>query len=217
MFQKQFKRVRSNILPFVYIGLFVGFVLGKASLFRRIGSLNDFFIFARINTYYPDSGQTVFFNHFDTSILTFLLVAIFAFAGLHRIVFGDQESFYQNQGSFSGALESFGSLLAIAWLGLIAGISLPTLIFQGIESCITFLLYAIYPLLFLIEVTICTAFLSSNSLDKLQDLFGRHNRFRLGMRVEGLTILVMGILILSYEHKYTAIIKSFTFWVRSLF
>jgi len=217
MFQKQLKRVRENILPFVYIGLFIGVVLGKASLFRRIGWLNDYFLYAKIDTFYPDSGQIVFLNHFDTSTLTFLLVALFAFAGLHRIVFGDQESYFEIGGSFSGSLESFGSLLAIAWLGLIFGIALPALIFQGFKSCITFLLYAVYPMLFLIEVTICTAFLSSNSLDKFQDLFGRYNRLRLGMRMEGLTILGIGILILAYENKYVATIESFTIWVKSQF
>ena len=61
MFRKQIKRVRENILPFVYIGMFIGIVIGKASLFRRIDWLNDYLLYAKIDTYYPDSGQIVFF------------------------------------------------------------------------------------------------------------------------------------------------------------
>ena len=215
--KKQIQRVRDNILPFVYIGLFVGVVLGKANLFRKIGWINDYILYANIDTKYPDSGQILFFNHFGTSTLTFLLVALFAFAGLHRIIFADQESHFENTGSFSRSLESFGSLLAIAWLGLIVGIALPVLLYQGIESCITFLVFAVYPMLFLIEVTICTAFLSSNSLDKLQVIFGRYTRLRLGIRMEGVVVLGIGILILTYEAKYSAILKSFAVWVKSQF
>jgi hypothetical protein len=94
---------------------------------------------------------------------------------------------------------------------------LPTLIFQGVVSCITFSVYAVYPLLFLIEVKICTAFLSGDSLYKLQVQFARFSSWKLGVRIEGLVILGMATLMLAYQAKYSAKLEAFTYWARSLF
>ncbi len=216
MFDNQIQRVKDNILPFTYIGLFIGVVIGKASWFRKIGWLNDYFRFSKIDTHYPDSGQIIFFNHFDPDTLTFLLIALFAFSAFYRIVFGTHERDSGNSRSINQTIENFGSLLAIAWLGLIAGIMLPTLIYEGIASCITFLVYAVYPLLFLIEVKICTAFLSGNSLYKLQVHFARFTRWKLGVRIEGLVILGLATLMLAYQDKYSATLESFTLWAKSI-
>jgi hypothetical protein len=216
MFQSQVQRVVDNILPFSFIGLFVGIVIGKASLFRSFGSLNNYFNYAVIDTHYPDSGQNLFFDHFNPDTLTFLLVAMFAFAACSRLVFGIREKFPEDGRGNIRSLENFGSLLAIAWLGLILGISLPTLLFQGFGSCIKFLVNIAYPILFLIEVRICTTFLSGKSLYKVHELAGGYNKNNLGIRAEGLVILVLAILMLTYQDRQSEAVRSFTYWIRSI-
>jgi hypothetical protein len=216
MFRSQVEKVKNNILPFTVIGLCVGIVIGKASLFRSIGSINRYFNYAAIDTHYPDSGQMLFFNHFNPDTLTSLLVAIFAFSAISRLVFGIREDFPEDGRGNIRTLENFGSLLAIAWLGLILGISLPTLFFQGVSSCIKFLVFIAYPLLFLIEVKICTGFLSGKSLYKVHELAGGYNKRSLGIRAEGLVIMVLAILMFTYQDRQTEAVSSFTHWIRSM-
>jgi hypothetical protein len=214
MFRYQLKRVKDNIIPFACIGLLVGIVIGKASWFRGFPSLNSYFGYAGINTYFPDSGQIAFYNHFSPDTLTFLLVAIFIFAGMTRLVLGFKERGPEDRTSVMQSLDNLGSLLAIAWVGLILGITIPVFIFQGLNSCAIFFVNIFYPLIFLIEVSLCTEFLAGPILDKIHRLIG--NKAKLGTRVEGLVILGLGILILTFQGQHADTIDSFTGWITSM-
>ena len=214
MFNYQLKRVKDNILPFACIGLLIGTVIGKASWFRSFPSLNNYFGYAGISTYFPDSGQIVFYNHFSPDTLTLLLVAIFGFAGITRLVLGVTERGPQDRTSIMQSLESIGALLAIAWLGLILGIMIPVFIFQSVTSGVNFLVNIFYPLIFLIEVSLCTELLSGNYLNKVRRLIG--NKANLGIRVEGLLILGLGGLILTYQSQHADTIDSLTVWITSI-
>ena len=216
MFQNQIQRVKENILPFIFIGLFVGVVIGKASWFRSFAWVNDYLNYAGIDTRYPDSGQSLFFNHFGPATLTFLLVAMFAFSGIYRIALGVREKGPKERKGFNQSLESIGSLLAIAWLGLILGIMLPTLVFQGFASFITFFVNVSYPLVFLVEVNIGAAFLSGNTLKKVHDLAGGYHREMLATRAEGIVLLSPSIIMITYQQKHLDTIKSFTVWIKSM-
>jgi hypothetical protein len=215
VFYHQIQRAKENVLPFIGMGLFIGILAGKASWFRSFGWLNDYFVYAGINTYYPDSGQTLFFNYFDSGPLTFFVIAIFAYSAFSRVIFGIDEKGPRNCREIIRAIENFGSLLATAWLGLILGIMLPTLIFQGVVSCMTFSVYAVYPLLFLIEISICTAFLMSHALYRMKEFVGR-GKLKLGVRLEGLFLLGLTILMFTYEGKHSAAVDSFVLWAKSM-
>jgi hypothetical protein len=215
MFKKYFQRVINNILPFVFMGLIVGNVIGNASWLRGVGWINDFLNYADINTYYPDSGQSLFLDHFGPATLTFLLIAMIAFAGIHRIGFGSRERNSRDTKGFSHTLESFGSLLAIAWLGLILGIALPVLILQGFTKFMVFFLNVSYPLVFLVEVVICVAFLSSAFLKKVHSLAGGFGPQSLVIRVEGIVLLLLSAVMLAFQQKHQDLIYSFTYWVKS--
>jgi hypothetical protein len=216
MFDNQIQRVKDNILPFVFIGLIIGIVIGKASWFRSIGWINSYLKYSGINTYYPDSGQILFLNHFGPETLTFLLVAMFAFAGIYRIALGSREEGPRSSSGMVQSFENFGSLLAIAWLGLILGIAVPTLIFQGFSSFIAFFVSVFYPLVFLTEVNFCTSFLSGDTLRKVHDSIERYGRGNLGIRAEGICLLALSILMLTYVDKHTDVINSFTHFIRSI-
>ena len=210
MFKQYFRKAGISILPFLFMGLTVGIVIGKASWFRGIGWMNDYLNYADINTYYPDSGQSLFLSHFGPATLTVLLIAMFAFAGIHRIVRGSREK----KGT-THTLESFGFLLSMAWLGLIVGIAVPALIFQGFRPFMMFFLNVSYPLVFLVEVAICTAFLAGPFLKKLHSLAGGFGPQSLVIRVEGLVLLLLSALMLAFQENHLDLIDSFTHWVKS--
>ena len=206
-------KVKSNILPFIIIGLVLGLVIGKASKLRGIGTINDWLNFASINTYFPDSGQRLFFNYFFPEVLTFFLVVMLALAGFHRLVRGDREKFPDDRNSNSQALDNFGSLLAIAWLGLLIGISVPVMIYEHPLRGLEFLANAAFPLVFLIEVQVCTAFISGTGLNVVYNLAGGHSRTAVSVRAEGLVlVLAAGALMTFMEHHYQAI-DWFVRWV----
>jgi hypothetical protein len=215
MFKRYFQKVKNNILPFLFMGLIVGNVIGNASRLRGVGWINDFLNYADINTYYPDSGQTLFLYYFGPATLTFLLIAMIAFAAIHRIGFGSREKNSRDTNSFSHTLESFGSLLAIAWLGLILGIALPVLILQGFTKFMVFFLNVSYPLVFLVEAMICVAFLSSPFLKKVHSLVGGFGPQSLVIRIEGIVLLLLSTVMLAFQSNHLDLIDSFTYWVRS--
>lgn len=193
------------------MGLLLGIVIGKASWLRSFGWINEYLVYAKINTYYVDSGQTIFLDHFDAGILMYLLIAIFVTAALQRVFLGIRDQGQKTAGVIP-TLASFGSLLAIAWAGMILGISIPTFIFQGYGKFVIFFLYIIYPLLFLIELKICTDFLSG----KLYAIVGLRGPSRLGIRVEGLVVMGIALTMLTYQELYFASIRSFTRWANSM-
>ena len=215
MFRHQIDRVKENMLPFAGIGLFIGILAGKASWFRSVPWLNDYFVYAGINTYHADSGQTLFLSYFDSDPLTFFLIAIFAYSALSRVIFGVDEKGPRNCRGIVRAVENFGSMLAIAWLGLIVGIMVPTFIFQGVVSGITFSVHAVYPLVFLIEVSICTAFLMSHPLYRMKDFIGR-GKLKPGVRLEGLFLLGLTIVMFTYEGKHAALVDSLVLSAKSV-
>jgi hypothetical protein len=208
MFQKMILKM---ILPFFCMGLLLGIVIGKASWLRSFGWMNEYLAYAKINTNYVDSGQTIFLDHFDASILMYLLIAILVTGALQRVYFGVRDQGYRSAGVIQ-TLATFGSLLAIAWLGMILGISIPTFLFQGYGKFVTFFLYIIYPLLFLIKLEICTAFLSG----KLLAIVGLRGVSKLGIRVEGLVVMGIALTMLTYQELYFASIRSFTRWANSM-
>jgi hypothetical protein len=215
MFRNQIKRITSNVVPFVFVGLFLGLFIGKASWFRQFGLLNDFLIRARINTRYYDSGQMIFMKYFDRGSLMTMLVLLLAFAAVHRLVIGIHER--RSLWNFNQTIDRLGSYVAIAWLGLIVGITVAALINQSIAIGVIFLTNAMYPLLFLVEVVLINSILNRNGLLNLPIQNDIYQKLRVGIRLDGLVILILGGLILTYQGKYHSTIYSFTNWVRSLF
>jgi hypothetical protein len=216
MFFSQVQRVKNNILPFALIGLCVGIVIGKASWFRSFRPIREFFDYAGIYTRYPDSGQGLFFDHFNEDTLTLLLVVMFLLSALSRLVLGIREKFPEDSRGNIHTLDNFGSLLAIAWMGLMLGISVPVFALQGFSSFAKFIVYIVYPLVFLIEVKICTAFLSGNSLYAVHNMAGGHRRPKLGIRAEGLVVLILAILMLTFQSRQYEGIELFVNWIQSL-
>jgi hypothetical protein len=215
MFRTQIQRVLGNTLPFIFIGMFVGLFIRNATWFRSIGWFNDWLVYTRINTRYFDSGQMLFMRGFNPDSLTYMLVCLCFFSALHRIVFGSHGR--HSRWDFNQSIEQLGSFLAIAWLGLIVGITVPALIYQSIQSGVSFLTNAVYPLLFLVEVTLINGLLYRSSLLVFLSQNRIYHKLKNVIRLDGLIALALGILMLTYQNKYDSLLYSFTRWVRSLF
>ena len=214
MIQKQITRLKENILPFIYVGLFVGLFIGKASWFRQLGWIDDYIRFAGLRTFYPDSGQMLFFDYFNPNALTSLLVALIAISALHRMATGVHERYSKND--IGHTFELFGSLLSIAWLGLIVGIMPAVLIFQGFTTFLAFVSNAVFPLLFLLEIVVLRAFLDISRLLIVPIPFHWYREWRMGVRLDGVLILLLAGLMLAYVDWYNSRLLDFTSWVRSL-
>ncbi len=214
MIKKQVGRVKQNILPFLYVGLFVGLFVGKASWFRQFDWIREYLSFARINTSYPDSGQRLFFDHFNPNILTLLLVVLFTVSAIHRIIFGKHERYSKND--VGQTLEIFGSMLSIAWLGLILGITPAVLVFQGFSSFMAFVVNAVYPLLFLVEIVVLRTFLDISRLVIVPVPFNWYREWRVGVRLDGILVLALAGVMLAFQQWYNNELSAFTGWVRSL-
>jgi hypothetical protein len=206
MFNHQIQRIRDSIVPFACIGLLISVFIGKASWFRSIGFVRDFLKSSGIYSRYPDSGQQVFFSYFDSEVLTYILILILIFTGLWRTVVGKEESGFMQHDVLS-PLERFGSLLAIAWLGLIVGMVVPIGFYEGFASSFTFFATAVHPLLFLVSVALMSAFLSSELLAKVGSTVDRRMPGGLGTRAEGLVILGSGLLLTAFQDEYFAIVN----------
>ena len=205
MFNLQIQRIRESIVPFACVGVFIGVFIGKASWFRTFDFVRDFLRFSGISSRYPDSGQQVFFSYFDSEVLTYILILILIFTGLWRTVVGNEESGFMQRDVIS-PLERLGSLLAIAWLGLIVGMVVPIGIYEGLASAFSFLATAVHPLLFLASVTLFSVFLSSGVLAWVRSFVDRKIPGGLGTRAEGLVILGMGLSLTAFQDKYFAIV-----------
>ena len=142
MIKQQFNKVKNSIIPFIFIGLFLGFFIGKVSWLRSFGFVRKYLYNAQIYPNYDDCGQTLFFEYFDAKILTYILLSMFITMGLGRLVF-NKINFVRGQ-SWLSVLEKLGSILAIAWLGIMIGMTAPILIIQGMYSAVIFLAKGIF-------------------------------------------------------------------------
>jgi hypothetical protein len=215
MFNYQIERVKENILPFFWIGIIVGIVIEKAEYLSGIDWLNSYLNYANIKIDYQTIGQKIFFEHFAPNTLMFLLVAIFFLSAVHRVFWGALEKEPKERKGIIYALENFGSLLGIAWLGLMLGIMLPALIFEGYSSFFKFLIFSTYPIVFLFEVSICTVFLYWEGLHKIPEYFDGYSKWRLGTRLEGVGILCLAILFLTYHKQHESMMNKFSQWLLS--
>ncbi|EIF41619.1 hypothetical protein DOK_17955, partial [gamma proteobacterium BDW918] len=156
---------------------------------------------------YKDSGQSIFFEHFAPNTLLYILIAIFFFSALHRTIIGAIEKPPKHNEGAIYALENFGSLLAISWLGLMIGIMGPALYYEGFASFVKFLVLAIYPVMFLVEVSLCIAFLYWEGMRKIPTYIDDRTGWKWGTRAEGAFVLLLALIMLTYHQQYDSFIK----------
>lgn len=200
MWKIQKKRIKANIIPFAMIGLIVGGFIGFANQLKELSWLNGYLRYANITMDFSDLGSSVMFEHLAPNTLVVLLIAIFLFSALRRILFGALEAAPTEQSGIVFALENFASLLAIAWLGIMFGLLVPALAFSGWKAMAGFALLMLYAAIYLIEVSAATMLTHLQLISKLPIFTHERGRWKMKTRLEGIVILAIGFAALTY-HK----------------
>lgn len=213
MFNGQIERIANNIGAFIWIGFIAGICVGTEEWFEKQEFVRCYLDYADLNIDISSFSETVFFEHFAPNTLILLLIAIYILSALHRMVFGSLEREPREKSGTIYSLENFSSLLAIAWLGMMLGISIPAFVFEGVYSFLKFLLLALYPSIYLVEVTLLTSLLYCEGLHKPPEFLNDKAAWKAGTRLEGFFILILGFLMLTYHQQYNEMMNSFSTWV----
>ncbi|HCG9714657.1 TPA: hypothetical protein NKP66_004615, partial [Vibrio parahaemolyticus] len=208
IWKEQLDRVTSNILAFIILGLLSGFIVGGKSTLESWELLNRYFEFANITVDYTDFGSSLLSEHLAPNSLALILICSFVFSAMHRIIFGAIETRPGEQKGVIYSLVNFGSLLAIAWLGLMLGISVPAAFFDGWSIGLKFLIVAIYPLMFLIEVVFCLKLLYWTGVNEKPEFVEDQTRWKRRTRLEGVGVLMVAFLLFTFNSQYQDFMKS---------
>ncbi|MCZ4307407.1 hypothetical protein [Vibrio atlanticus] len=199
---EQLERVYSNILAFIILGLFSGFIVGGQSTLESCEWLNSYLKFANIEIDYGDFGSSLLSEHLAPNSLTLILIFTFILSALHRIFFGAIETKPGYKKGVTYSLVNFGSLLAIAWLGLMVGISFPALIFDGFSTAMRFWIISIYPIMFLIEVVFCLKLLYWGGLCEIPVYIEERKQWKRRTRIEGVFVLAVAMFFVTFYEQY---------------
>jgi hypothetical protein len=146
-------RILNNIFPFLIIGALSGYIsVCKVSLESLIW-LQDLQSFMKIDIDWEAISIDMFSEHAAPQSLTVIIVSLTFFSILHKLVYGE----VQELNTWFGmkvvlSLENFGSLLAIAMLGLILGVAMSALTTGDVYSFIKFILVSTFPILTLVLI-----------------------------------------------------------------
>ncbi|WP_152439491.1 MULTISPECIES: hypothetical protein [unclassified Marinobacter] len=143
--------------PFILTGLFAGLAIGLSEYLRKMDWLVSYLDYASIDFDLADAAQKILDENLAPTTLVFLVVIIFTMSALHRIFFGAMEFEPKERKGIIFILENFASLLGIAWLGLMWGLSVPALIFESKELFCGLLLMSLFPLILIFQLTVITS------------------------------------------------------------
>lgn len=201
MFQQQWLRVKQNIKPFIYLGILSGFITSFQKELENNTIINWFLEYSELQINYDQFAKNILFEHFAPTSLSFLICMLFLMSAIHRIIYGAVEFKPSEQRGTIYAIENFISLLAIALLGLMIGISIPAGLFEGAEMLIKFMIIAITPVLTLIVVTAITQLIHHEGIHKLPKYLDEHSKWKVRTRIEGIVVLLATLLFAAHQ-KY---------------
>jgi len=202
MFKLQLQRIRENALPFVFTGLFSGLAIGLSEYFRQVDWLTDYLNYASIDLDLNEAAQKILNENLAPTTLVFLVVVIFTLSALYRIWFGAMESEPKERKGLIFVLENFASLLGIAWFGLMLGLVIPAAIFEGKELAFSLLVMSAFPLILIFQLTMITSIIYLELFHKFPEWADKNSIWRMGTRLEGVMILALVFLFVTYHAVY---------------
>ncbi|EIU6827871.1 hypothetical protein L5176_004472 [Vibrio parahaemolyticus] len=211
IFNKQLNRVRDNICAFILLGMLSGFIVGGEDYLSDLKHLNYLLSLLDVQIDYKELGSSLMFEHLAPNSLVLILVFTFLFSSLHRIFHGAIPAEKVEEKGIIYSLVNFGSLLAIAWLGIMLGISIPALIFDGWKVSISFWILTIYPILFLIEIACCQLLMYAEGLSERPVFKEDMKAWARKTSLEGIAILVLAFVVLIGIEKH----QTFIGWIVS--
>ncbi len=193
IFSKQLHRTIQNIYPFIWLGLFSGILIGNAGSIQSNSIVQMYMQFNGIETDLANKSTTIFLEHFAPNTLFVIWISVLFFSAIHRILFGATESKTILSIGFIVPLENFGSLLAIAWLGLMLGMVFPAFYFDGFAIGVSFLFLCLYPVIYLVEMTLFVRIISWHGISQMPFWPSQRSRWKLRTRLEGIFIFSIAV------------------------
>jgi len=197
----QLTRVKDNVFPFIWIGVLCGWAYAKADYLSSLAWLNAYFDLADIHFDLKKEVKTIFFEHMAPNSLIVLMIAVFFLSSLQRIICGVPSKPISKESGMIYNLENFTSLLAISWLGVVTGISLPAWYFDGFLSFLQFMFVALYAIFFLLEIRLSAVLLSGELFVSRPEYKEEYWKWGIKTRFEGLGLLVITALLFTFQHK----------------
>ncbi|WP_228223650.1 hypothetical protein [Marinobacter nauticus] len=203
-------------MPFILTGLFAGLAIGLSEHFRRVDWLSDYLDYAAIDLDLNETAQKILNENLAPTTLVFLVIIIFTLSALYRILYGAMESEPKERKGLIFVLENFASLLGIAWFGLILGLSLPALIFEGKGLFFGLLIMSVFPLILIFQLTMITSLIYLELFHKFPEWADRNSGWRMGTRLEGCVILALAVLFVTYHAPYVELMNKIGSFLVSL-
>lgn len=207
MLKFQLDRIIKNIFPFVLTGFFAGLAIGLSEFLREIDWLAAYFDYASIDFNLAETAKSVLDENLAPTTILFLLIIIFTLSALRRILFGAMESEPKERKGVIFILENFASLLGIAWLGLMWGLSMPAFMFEGLELFLGLLAMSLFPLILIFQLTIITSLIYWEGFHKIPRWAEEMSGWKMGTRLEGFIVLALAIFLVTYHTQYVELMN----------
>jgi hypothetical protein len=206
------KRIQKEILPFILIGLLTKLVFLFQSDLLRWKWVKTWFRYADITLSLKLRSFQLFGEFVAPLTIAYCLVFLYILAALHRLIIGrtgEGGSFFINK--IILPIEQFASLLSIATLGLLIGIAIGSIV-NGPKAAVSFLVFALYPIFFLLLLAIGVGFVVVQNKTVCTQWMENHLPGFIRSRMDGLYLFVLFLLAITFHTKIDEQIRMLGKW-----
>lgn len=198
------KRIQKQIWPFILIGLLIKIVFQFQGILFSSRWLKVYLNYADISLHLKLQSFQRFGEFIAPVTIAYVLVFLYLLAFFHHLLMGrkgEGNSFFVSMVLLP--LEELASLLSIATLGLLIGISIGS-IPSGIKTVITFLVLALHPIFFLLFLAIGVGFVVVQNKTVCTGWMESHLPGFIRSRVDGLYLFLLFFLAITFHTKIHA-------------
>ncbi|RJP78307.1 MAG: hypothetical protein C4522_12955 [Desulfobacteraceae bacterium] len=207
------KRIQKEILPFILIGLLTKLLFLFQGDLLRWKWMKSYFRYADISLSLKLRSFQLFGEYIAPVTIAYCLIFLYLSAALHRLIIGrtgEGGSFFVNK--IILPIEEFASLLSIATLGLLIGISLGSIV-NGPEAAVSFLVFGLYPVFFLLLLAIGVGFVVVQNKTVCTGWMQGHLPGFICSRMDGLYLLALFFVTITFHNKIDEQIRMIGKWL----
>ncbi|MGG5825116.1 hypothetical protein [Aeromonas salmonicida] len=193
-------------IPFFFIGLFCGLIMLIDPYLAPNGIVYSYLRFSKISIDLSEQAGEIINEHIAIGSILFFVILLMFFSFIHRAIFGcNNETFFYKK--MLRPVEDFLLSLNGALIGLFSGVCLVSLIewvfLDGVVKVpLAFAFFCFYPFAFSLLV-----FVSRNIVSE-RFYIGRNYLGRLGDMIEGMFLICMAILLLTFHVNFIDFFQS---------
>ena len=206
------KRIQKEILPFILIGLLTKLLFLFQSDLLRWKWVKSWFRYADITLSLKLRSFQLFGEFIAPLTIAYCLVFLYILAALHRLIIGrtgEGGSFFENK--IILPIEQFASLLSIATLGLLVGISIGSIV-NGPKAALSFLVFSLYPIFFLLLLAFGVGYVVVQKKTVCTPWMESHLPGFIRSRMDGLYLLAIFLLVITFHTKIDEQIRMLGKW-----